>query len=501
MATYLDGQSRTFQEFLLLPNLTKKTDRPDAVDLSTPLDRFGPGRNPRIRLRLPMTSAVMQSVSGPELAIALARAGGLSFIFHSQPIERQVEMIRRVKSFKAGFVVSDSNLQPEATIAEGIDLAQRTGHSTIAVTQNGTPDGPFMGLLTRQDIPIKRDRHGDAVRKWMTPVGDMVTARHDVSLTEAQEQIFASRQKCLPVLDGDGRLVHLVFRRDFEAQEQFPFEMTDPEHRLLVGAGINTHDYRERVPALLDAGADVLCIDASDGFSEWQQDAFTFIRKEYGPDVIVGGGNVVEEEGFRYLADAGADFIKVGIGGGSICITREQKGLGCGQASAVMAVAAARDRYYRETGTYIPLCSDGGIQHDYHITLALAMGADFVMLGRYFARFDESPGRKLRIGTRYVKEYWAEGSERARNWARYDMGGERRLQFEEGVDGYVPYAGDLQSNVARTRAKLVSTMCNCGSITIPAFQDSARIINVSQQSFLESTYSIERKDSEDMRFA
>ncbi len=500
MAIYLEGQSRTFQEFLLLPNLTKKSDRPDQVDLSTPLDKFGPGAEPRVKLRLPMTSAVMQSVSGPEMAIALARAGGLSFIFHSQPIERQVDMIRRVKSYKAGFVVSDSNLRPDATVAEGIELAQRTGHSTIAVTADGSANGSFIGLLTRQDIPIKPERHGDAVQHWMTPVGQMTTARHDVTLTEAQEQIFASRQKCLPVLSADGHLAHLVFRRDFETQELFPYEMVDADRRLLVGAGINTHDYKERVPALLDAGADVLCIDASDGFSEWQRDTLEYIRREFGPHIIVGGGNVVEEEGFRYLVEGGADFIKVGIGGGSICITREQKGLGCGQASAVMAVAAARDRYLKETGIYVPLCSDGGIQHDYHVTLALAMGADFVMLGRYFARFDESPGRKLRIGTRYVKEYWAEGSDRARNWARYDVGGDKRLQFEEGVDGYVPYAGDLQSNVARTRAKLVSTMCNCGSVTIPQFQAGARIINVSQQSFLESTYSIERKDTDDARF-
>ncbi len=501
MATYLEGQSRTFNEFLLLPNLTKKTDRPDMVDMSAPLDRYERGGAPRIRLKLPMASAVMQSVSGPEMAIALARCGGLSFIFHSQPIERQAAMIRRVKSFKAGFVVSDSNLTPDATIADGIALAKTTGHSTIAVTADGSAGGKFIGLLTRQDIPIKHERHDDAVHHWMTPVEQMATAPHDVSLAEAQELIFSSRQKCLPVLNPNGGLVHLVFRRDFETQELFPFEMTDANRRVLVGAGINTHDYQERVPALLEAGADVLCIDASDGFSEWQKDALTFIRREYGRDVIVGAGNVVEEEGFRYLADAGADFVKVGIGGGSICITREQKGLGCGQASAVIAVAEARDRYLEETGIYVPLCSDGGIQHDYHITLALAMGADFVMLGRYFARFDESPGRKVRLGSRYVKEYWAEGSERARNWARYDLGGSRKLQFEEGVDGYVPYAGDLQSNVARTRAKVVSTMCNCGSTSIPQFQKSARLINVSQQSFLESTYSIERKDGEDLRFA
>ncbi len=500
MATYIEATSRTFNEFLLLPNLTKAGDTPDKVDLSTPLDRFTRGGGPRLRLKLPMASAVMQAVSGPDLAIALAGSGGLSFIFHSQPIESQADMIRKVKSFKAGFVVSDSNLEPTATVADGIALAQRTGHSTIAVTADGTPHGRLHGILTRQDIPIRGDARNDRVGQWMTPVDNLATAKADVTLHAAQDMIWASKQKCLPVLDETGNLLHLVFRRDFEAQELFPHELTDSHKRILVGGGINTHDYTERVPELIAAGADALCIDASDGFSEWQKKAFDDIRSKFGDSVIVGGGNVVEEDGFRYLADAGADFVKVGIGGGSICITREQKGLGRGQASAVIAVAEARDRYFQETGTYIPLCSDGGIQHDYHITLALAMGADFVMLGRYFARFDESPGRKVRLGSRYVKEYWAEGSERARNWARYDLGGEKKLQFEEGVDGYVPYAGDLKSNVARTRAKLAATMCNCGSTSIPDFQKTARLVNVSQQSFLESTYSIERKDdSGDLR--
>ncbi len=499
MATYVEGTSRTFNEYLLLPNLTKIGDTTDNVDLSTPVDRFKKGGKPRISLKLPVTSAVMQAVSGPDLAIALAGSGGLSFIYHSQPIEAQADMIRRVKSFKAGFVISDSNLTPESTIAQGISLARNTGHSTIAVTADGTPTGKFYGLLTRQDIPIKDDATADTVSKWMTASDKMVTAQADISLEAAQDLIWSSKQKCLPILDKDGHLVHLVFRRDFEAQELFPYEMMDDRKRILVGAGINTHDYKERVPALVEAGADVLALDASDGFSVWQKKALEFIRSEYGRDVIVGGGNVVEEDGFRYLADAGADFVKVGIGGGSICITREQKGLGRGQASAVMAVAAARDKYLEETGEYVPLCSDGGIQHDYHITLALAMGADFVMLGRYFARFDESPGRKVRLGSRYVKEYWGEGAERARNLARYDQGGGRKLHFEEGVDGYVPYAGDLSSNVARTRAKIASTMCNCGSTSIPEFRENARLTKVSQQSFLESTYSVERKDTDDLR--
>lgn len=212
-----------------------------------------------------------------------------------------------------------------------------------------------------------------------------------------------------------------------------------------------------------------------------------YVREKYGDSVKIGAGNVVDKEGFRYLAEAGADFIKVGVGGGSICITRETKGIGRGQASALIDVVQARDEYFKETGVYIPVCSDGGIVHDHHITIALALGADFVMMGRYFARFDESPTRIVKINNNYVKEYWGEGSNRARNWQRYDMGGDKKLSFEEGVDSYIPYAGALKDNLAVTVAKIKSTMCNCGAITIPEFHQKARLTLVSNVSIQEGS--------------
>ena len=205
----------------------------------------------------------------------------------------------------------------------------------------------------------------------------------------------------------------------------------------------------------------------------------------------------MDAEGFRYLADAGADFVKIGIGGGSICITREQKGIGRGQATSVIEVAQARDEYFRATGVYVPLCSDGGIVYDYHIVLALAMGADFVMMGRFFARFDEAPGRRLRIGGNYVKEYWGEGSNRARNWQRYHEGGSAGLGFEEGVDGYVPYAGKLKDNIDLTLDKVRSAMVSCGASTIPELQARARMTLASAVSIREgSAHDIELKDNE-----
>ncbi|WP_418001850.1 IMP dehydrogenase [Mycobacterium sp. PDNC021] len=362
MAHIVEGVSRTFNEFLLLPNKTSTECRADGVQLVAPLARHLVGERSRLQLQVPFTSAIMQAVSSPELAIALARHGGLSFVHHNRPVAEQVADIQAVKS-------------------------------------------------------------------------------------------------------------------------------VDAEKRLRVGAGVNTHDYRERIPALLDAGADALCLDSSDGYSEWQARALDWAKTQY-PDVVIGAGNVVDGRAFQYLADAGADFVKIGVGGGSICITRDQKGIGRGQASAILDVAAARDTYARRTGHYVPVCSDGGLQLDYHVALALAMGADFVMMGRYFARFDQAPGAKVPTADGYVKEYWGEGSYRARNWQRYEQPG-TGLTFEEGVDGYVPYAGDLNEGLAVTIAKIKATMISCGATSLRQFHDTARLTLVSDQSFQEAHASID----------
>jgi len=255
--------------------------------------------------------------------------------------------------------------------------------------------------------------------------------------------------------------------------------------KLRVGAAVNTRDFKERIPALVSAGVDVLCIDSSDGYSEWQKDVLDFVRKNYGESVKIGAGNVVSEDGFRFLADNGADFIKVGIGGGSICITREQKAIGLGQATAVKDVVAARERYFKEKGIYIPLCSDGGIVYDNHIIMALAFGADFVMMGRYFARFNQAPGKLVNRDGKQYKEYWGEGSNRAKNWQRYDSDDVKKQAFEEGVNALVPCAGDLEPYVQQTLYKIKSTMCNLGSTTLKEFKTNARIVPVSSVGILE----------------
>ena len=485
MAYYYNEPSRTFSEYLLIPGYTSPDCIPANVSLKTPLVKFKKGEEPAISLNIPMVSAIMQSVSDDKMAIALAREGGMSFIYGAQSIENEAAMVARVKNYKAGFVVSDSNLTPDNTLSDVLELVRRNGHNTIAITEDGTGTGKLLGIVTSRDYRVSRMSTDVKVSEFMTPLEKLITAPAETTLKEANDIIWENKLNSLPIVDAKGNLLYFVFRKDYSEHKDNPLEMLDSQKRFMVGAGINTRDYRERVPALVEAGADVLCIDASEGYTCWQKMTLDFIREKYGDTVKVGAGNVVDREGFRFLAEAGADFVKVGIGGGSICITREQKGIGRGQATALIEVAAARDEYYKETGVYVPICSDGGIVHDYHMTLALAMGADFMMLGRYFARFDESPTNKLFINGQYVKEYWGEGSNRARNWQRYDLGGASGLGFEEGVDSYVVYAGSLRDNVAKSLYKVKSTMCNCGVITIPDLQRDARITLVSSTSIVE----------------
>ena len=486
MAYFFSEPSRTFGEYLLVPGYSSSECIPSAVSLRTPLVKYRKGQEEcPLLMNIPMVSAIMQAVSGEKLAIALAKQGGVSFIYGSQSVQDEADMVRRVKSYKAGFVTSDSNLPPTATLGDVLNLKAQTGHSTIAITEDGSAHGKLLGIVASRDYRISRMTTDLCVTEFMTPFEKLVTAPANTTLHDCNDLIWENKINSLPLVDDNGNLVYMVFRKDYDSHKANANELLDGNKSYVVGAGINTRDYAERVPALVEAGADVLCIDSSEGFSEWQSRTIKWIRDKYGDTVKVGAGNVVDREGFMFLAKAGADFVKIGIGGGSICITRETKGIGRGQATAVIEVAKARDEYFQSTGIYIPICSDGGIVHDYHITLALAMGADFVMLGRYFARFDESPTARLRINGNYVKEYWGEGSNRARNWQRYDLGGAQKLTFEEGVDSYVPYAGALSDGVQTTLYKVRSTMCNCGALSIPELQQKARLTVVSSTSIVE----------------
>ncbi len=488
MATYLSEESKTFNEYLLIPRLTTRECTPDKISLRTPLVKHKVGEEASMYLNVPFTSAIMQAVSGEEMGIALAREGGLAFIYMSQTVEEQAKMVKNVKEAKSGFVKSKWNVKPGDTLANILEIKEQTDHSTIPVTDNGEPTGKLLGIITSKDYRITRDSLDKKVEDIMTPMEKLVYARVGLTLSEANDIIWDKKINCLPVIDKNGNLNSLVFRKDYEQHKENPLSLLDSEKRYMVGAGVNTRDYEERIPALVEAGADVLCLDSSDGYSVWQKEVIEWVHNKYDGKVKIGAGNVVSKEAFDYLAESGADFIKIGIGGGSICITRETKGIGRGQASAIQEVAAARDEYAKKTGIYIPLCSDGGIVHDHHITLALAMGCDFVMMGRYFARFDEAPTTKIKINNEYFKEYWGEGSRRARSWARYDLGSKKqKMSFVEGVDSYIPYAGHLKENLDNTILKIKSTMSNCGSKNIAELHEKAILTEVSSLSIAEGS--------------
>ena len=485
MATVLKEPSRTFNEYLLIPGYSDMEARPENVSLRTPVVKFKKGEESELYMNIPLTSAVMQAVSDDNMAVALAKEGGISFIFGSQSVESQAAMVKRAKSYKAGFVPSDSNLKPDATLKDVLDLKAEKGHSTIAITEDGTADGKLLGIVTSKDYRVSRMDTSTPVTDFMTPFDKMVWGSEGITLSEANDLIWDNKVNQLPIIDKKQRLTSFVFRKDYDSHKENPNELLDEHKRYVIGAAVNTRDYEKRIPALVEAGADVFCFDSSEGYSVWQEKGLKWVRDTYGDSVKIGAGNVVDADGFNFLAEHGADFVKIGIGGGSICITREQKGIGRGQASAVQAVAEARDKYFEKTGVYIPICSDGGIVYDYHMTLALAMGADFIMLGRYFARFDESPSNRLIINGNYVKEYWGEGSNRARNWERYDLGGDPKMKFEEGVDSYVPYAGGLKENVQLSLNKVKSTMCNCGMTDLASLRRDAKMTLVSATSIVE----------------
>lgn len=488
MATYLTEPSRTFNEYLLIPRLTTRECTPDKVSLKTPLVKHKIGEEPSLYLNIPFTSAIMQAVSGEKMGVALAREGGIAFIYMSQTIEDQARMVRNVKETKSGFVKSKWNLKPSDTLKDILKIKEESSHSTIPVTEDGSSTGKLLGLITSKDYRLSRDGLDKKVEDIMTPISKLVYAKVGLTLSEANDKIWEAKINCLPVIEENGNLNSLVFRKDYEQHKENPLSLQDEEQRYIVGAGVNTRDYEERIPALVEAGADILCLDSSDGYSVWQKEVIEWVHEKYNGKVKIGAGNVVNQEAFYYLADAGADFIKIGIGGGSICITRETKGIGRGQASAVIDVVAARDEYAKRTGMYIPLCSDGGIVNDHHITLALAMGCDFVMMGRYFARFDESPTLKVKINNEFVKEYWGEGSKRARSWQRYDLGSPNgKMSFVEGVDSYIPYAGPLKENLDVTIKKIKSTMSNCGVTSIQEFHEKAILTVVSSLSIQEGS--------------
>lgn len=495
--------SRTFAEYRFIPRLTTEGLKKEKINLATTITKDTTDRK-GIRLELPVISAAMQAVTGREMAIALAQQGGLGVLYRSQTIEDEARMIRSVKRARSGFASRLEVTNPNNTITDLTELIERTGYNTIPVVEGDkTNYGKLLGII---EGPIPKDIPTDEpVIKWMRkfrqePLEELVRKKTGqaeeiielvndyicygetgITLQQANSIIMKNRRKYMPIVNKDGTLKYMVFRKDAQAHKDFPNATVDSNKRYLAGAAVDTHDYAERAPALAEVGADALFIDSSDGFSEYQKKCIEFIKTNF-PETPVIAGNIVSGEAFDYLAELDIDGIKVGMGGGSICITQEQKGTGRGQATAVQEVARHRDKHHKQTGAYIPIISDGGLVNAKDIAMALAFGADAVMMGRYFAGCHESPPPIIeRDGKRY-KEYWGEGSQKAKAWSEKRYG---QSDFDEGVVSYVPYTGRVADNLVQTFAKISATMISCGASNIKELQEKAMTELISEASRAE----------------
>ncbi len=483
--------SSTFREFILLPRRTQAQQGLQKVDLGTRITHD-------LRLNIPFMSAAMEAVSGDRLGISLAQHGGMAVIpAGNVSPQDQLDMVKAVKRFKAGFVERAISVSPDMPIQKVIDLERQHGYSTFPVVDR---QGKLAGLITEK----KYNPWTDAellVQERMLPLEKLVVGRHGMSLGDANRLIFESGIGVLPIVDEEGTLRSVVFFSDIKRSHQYPDGVVDGQKRLRVAGAISTHpEDEERAKNLVEAGADILVVDASDGYSEFMTGTLQRLKK-YGVPVVAG--NVVDAEGFDYLVENGAEAIKVGIGSGSICTTRRVKAIGRGQATAVHQVALARDRHFKKTGRYIPVISDGGIESSGDMSVALALGADVLMMGKYFAGFEESPtasfmkrlpvlfsGQMAEVEVT-VKPYWGEASPRAKNVKRYQQDDPRSFVIE-GEEGYVLYKGSLHKGLPRELMAIRGTLSSCGCATLSEFYEHVQVERQTLEAVREGGTSIFR---------
>ncbi|MDI6721550.1 MAG: IMP dehydrogenase [Candidatus Aenigmarchaeota archaeon] len=487
MARYVFHKpSRALSEYAVLQGYIERCMKQGEVCISTPLTAYRNGNEPAIKLNRPFLSAAMQAITGPKMAIALAQIGGMGVIYCSQPIEKEAEMIKEVKRYKGGFVVPDV-FSPHTQIEKVIQHRIEKRYSTFPITEDGMPNGKLVGLLTKNDFDDIKHRKMKVYER-MLPVDKLyIVERREINddLKLADDLLRESHHGSLIIVD-DGRLWSMVFKKDIMQHMDNPFELTDRNKRYMVGAAINTRDYTERVPELMKEEPDVLFVDTSHGYTDYVADAIKFVKEKY--DIPVIGGNVVTRDAFNFLARAGADGVKVGMGPGSICITIEQIGVGCGQGTAIEEVGHARDRFYSKSGLYVPIISDGGVVVAKDVTVALALGADSVMMGRYFAGCNESNSpvtASRKYQSKQVKLYWAEGSEKARSWmeGRYNQ-----ADFPEGVVSEVDLTGSLKDYMKDAIFKIADGMRKAGCMSINDLHEKADLRVHSHLSIREAGY-------------
>lgn len=465
------GESLTYDDVLLVPAYSEVLPR--EVDISSQLTRG-------IRLNVPVVSAAMDTVTDKNLAIAIARQGGIGMIHKNMSIADQADQVRAVKRSEAGMIIDPVTLHPEARIADALDLMKKYSIGGIPVTDR---KGKLVGILTNRDLRFESDRNR-LVRDLMTKK-NLVTAPLGTTLEQARDILQQRKIEKLPVVDADFRLVGLITYKDIMKGVNFPHACKDTFGRLVVGAAVGvTSDLEERVAALVKVGVDVVCVDTAHGHSRGVLEAVKRLKIKFSTLQIIGG-NVATGEGAKALVDAGVDGVKVGVGPGSICTTRIVAGVGVAQLSAIFNAAKAIQ------GSGIPIIGDGGIRYTGDIVKALAAGASSIMAGSLFAGVEESPGETIIFDGRKFKSYRGMGSLAAMEQGskdRYfqDVEDDIKKLVPEGIEGRVPYKGTLQEVMVQYIGGLRAGMGYCGAATVKDLQEKAQFVKITNAGMTES---------------
>ena len=461
------GEGITFDDVLLVPAYSKVI--PNQVDVSTYLTK-------KIKLNIPMMSAGMDTVTEYNMAIAMARQGGIGIIHKNMSIEAQAEEVDQVKRSENGVITDPFFLSPEHTLKDANDLMAKFRISGVPITEGKK----LVGIITNRDLKFETD-FSKKIKESMTSEG-LITAKEGITLEEAKQILAKSRKEKLPIVDDDFNLKGLITIKDIEKQIKYPLAAKDEQGRLLCGAAVGiTANVLARVDALVKANVDVIVVDSAHGHSENILRAVREIKAAY-PELQVIAGNVATGAATKALIDAGVDAVKVGIGPGSICTTRVVAGIGVPQITAVMDCYEGAKRYG------IPIIADGGIKYSGDVTKAIAAGANVCMMGSMFAGCDESPGTfELYQGRKY-KVYRGMGSIAAMENGskdRYFQENAKKL-VPEGVEGRVAYKGHLEDTVFQLIGGLRSGMGYCGAENIEALKQNGKFVKISAASLKES---------------
>ena len=458
----------TFDDVLLIPSYSEVL--PNQVSLQSRL-------TDKITLNTPIVSAAMDTVTEAELAIALARVGGLGFIHKNMPIDEQAAQVNKVKRSENGMISDPVTLTKDHTLGEAKELMLRYKISGLPVVDF---NNRLIGIITNRDVKYQEDE-SIKVEELMTK-DNLITSDKNATLETAKEILLSNRVEKLPIVDDEYRLVGLITIKDIDNQMEYPNANKDKNGRLIVGAGVGVGvDTMERVKALVDAGVDIITIDSAHGHSKGVVEKIREIRSAY-PDLDIVGGNIVTAEAAKDLIDAGANVLKVGIGPGSICTTRVVAGVGVPQLSAIYNV------YEYAKTRRVSVIADGGIKLSGDIVKALASGANAVMLGSLFAGTEEAPGEEIIFQGRKFKSYQGMGS-----LAAMRRGGkERYFQAEakkfvpEGIEGRVPYKGKIEDVVFQLVGGIRAGMGYCGSKDIPTLQTDSKMVKITGSGLKES---------------